>query len=458
MGCWRRIPPRAAVAEPPSSVREAAVALLHALYRRPGNTPLPVLIDDAARRHALSARDTALLTELTCGVLRTEKRLWAAVRPFLRKPEALPAPLRFLLLTACYELLFLDHVPDRATVHQAVALAKRRYGPTLGGMTNAVLRAMIRGLDHTRAADAAFLARDPRRVTADDVERLGSVPPDLALQWIHDYGPATAWDFARRASCKPAPGCRINAAHPDAAATARALREAGGQSAGPWGMLFPHPSDDLFSLLNRLEREGRVSRQGEGALLATQRIIDAIRAGTQPADSPLWDACCGRGGKSCALLEQGIHVAVASDPAQARLDDLDKALKRLRLPRPQIFCSPAQSLAATFAGRFPLILLDAPCSGTGTLARNPELRLRLGEESRATLPALQAGLLDAAWHALARGGLLAYATCALRRSENEERIASFLASRSDAQLQDQRLILPALPGQDILFLALLRKS
>lgn len=440
-----------------SSARATAVALLHALRTTADDTPLPVLIDRAARRQNLDVRDTALLTELTRGVLRTEKRLWAAVSPFLRRPESLPSPLRFLLLTASYELLFLDHIPGRATVHQAVSLARRRYGPALGGVVNAVLRAVDRNLDHIREEDASFLARNPLQATAEDVERLGSLPPDLSAQWVCDYGPAAAWNFARRAGCKPTPGCRINSAHPDAADTARTLLKAGGQVTGRWGMLFPRPDSGLFPLLDRLEGEGRLSRQGEGAQLVVQRLIDAIRAGGYPPDSPLWDACCGRGGKSCALLEQGVHVAVASDPSRARLNDLDSALTRLRLPRPQMICAPAQTLAPAFARHFPLILLDAPCSGTGTLARNPELRFRLGLESKTTLPALQTELLDAAWTALAPGGLLAYATCALQRSENEERVASFLASRSDAQLRDQHLIVPETPGQDILFLALLHK-
>ena len=446
------------VAEPSSPARAAAVALLHTLYDSPGDTPLPVLIDRTARRRNLNVKDTALLTELSCGVLRTEKRLWAAVRPFLRKPETLPTPLRILLLTACYELLFLDHIPSHATVHQAVTLTKRRYGSALGGVVNAVLRSMERDLDRIRAEDAAFLVQDPQQATTEDVERLGSLPSGLAAQWTRDYGPAAAWDFARRAGRKPAPSYRINAARPDARDTAQALQEAGGQPVGQWGILFPQTARDLFPLLDRLESEGRVSRQGESSLLLAQMLIDAIRAGDYPAAGPVWDACCGRGGKSCALLEQGIHVAVSSDPVQSRLNDFDSALKRLQLPRPQLIRSPAQRLSHRFAGHFPLILLDVPCSGTGTLARNPELRLRQTRESRAALPALQIELLNAAWHALAPGGLLAYSTCALQRSENEEQVAAFLASSPDAELRALHLIVPSLPGQDILFLALLRKA
>lgn len=445
------------MAEFASPARATAVALLESLHGAPDDTPLPVLLDRTARRRNLDVRDTALLTELVCGVLRAEKRLWALLKPFLRKPDALPRPLRFLLLTAAYELLFLDHIPSRATVHQAAGAARRRYGPALGGVVNGVLRALDRDIDHIRAEDALFLARAPEQATADDVERLGSLPPDTARQWVRDYGPAGAWTFARRAGCKPAPGCRVNAARDDAADTRRKLLEAGGQAAGRYGVVFPRPDAAIIPLLDRLEKEGRLSRQGAGALLATECLIDAVRAGGYPADAPLWDACCGRGGKSCALLERGLSVVLASDPAPGRLSGLDAALNRLQLPRPELSCSPAQTLAPALVGRFPLILLDVPCSGTGTLARNPELRLRLGPERGATLSALQTELLNAAWSALAPGGLLAYATCALNSEENEERIASFLASRADAELKEQTLIVPDFSGQDILFLALLRK-
>ena len=446
------------MAESASSARAAAVALLESLHGAPDDTPLPVLVDRVARRQNLDIRDTALLTELICGVLRTEKRLWALLKPFLRKPDSLPKPLRFLLLTAAYELLFLDHIPSRATVHQAVSLAGRRYGSALGGVANAVLRALDRDLDRVRAEDASFLARDPELATVDDVERLGSLPSDLAAQWIRDYGPAWAWAFARQAGCRPAPGWRVNAGHPDAEDTRRALLKAGGQATGRYGVVFPRPHADLLPLLERLESEGRLTRQGTGALLAAEHLIGIIHADGYPAGSPLWDACCGRGGKTCALLERGISVALASDPAPSRLRGLETALTRLSLPRPDLSCSPAQALAPALAGRFPLILLDVPCSGTGTLARNPELRLRLGLKRRTELSSLQTELLDAAWGALAPGGLLAYATCALRREENEKRIASFLASRTDAFLRTQTLIAPDFPGQDVLFIALIRKN
>lgn len=446
------------VAEQASPARVAAVALLEALHRQPDeDTPLPVLLARHGGRLHLDTRDMALLTELTCGVLRSEKRLWTLLRPFLRKPDSLSASLHFLLLTAAYELLFLDHIPGRATVHQAVGWTRRRYGPALGGLVNAVLRALDRNLERVRDEDAHFLALDPAQADAEDVERMGSLPPHLAKQWVRDYGPARAWEFARRAACKPAPGCRVNAARPEAEATRHELLRAGGQPLGRYGFVFSQEHADLPTLLGRLEAEGRLSRQGAGSLLAAEHLADVLRNDGGLAEAPLWDACCGRGGKTCILLEHGLSVTLASDPVQSRLSALDAALNRLGLPRPELARTSAQTLAPTLSTRFPIILLDVPCSGTGTLARNPELRLRLTPRRRQEISSLQTELLQTAWPVLASGGLLAYATCALSREENEERIEAFTASMSDAHLVEQNLMDSGLPGQDILFLALIRK-
>lgn len=452
-------------ATPAFSARAAALALLELLHRRPDrDVPLPVLLNEQSGRFGLDARDTALTLELVCGVLRTQKRLWALLKPFLRKPDSLPPPLRFLLLAAFYELFFLDQIPARATVHQAAGMARRRFGPAMGGLANAVLRNLDRHLAELREQDAAWLALPPERAEARDIERLGSLPAWLAEQWLHDYGPATAWNFAREASRQPVPGCRVNAVRPDAPGVREALLAHGGVPLGRTGIVFPGSpegplphEETLPAFLNRQEQAGALTRQGAGSILLAERLADVIHADAAWRDAPLWDACCGRGGKTCALLEQGVHVELASDPSERRLADMEAALRRLGLPAP---ASRRATLQETAAGLkpFPLILLDAPCSGSGTLARNPELRCRLQAQRAETVRALQKELLARAWQALAPGGLLAYATCALSKAENEEQIGHVLATSPQAVLMEQSLFAPVVPGQDVLFLALLRKA
>jgi 16S rRNA (cytosine967-C5)-methyltransferase len=134
-------------------------------------------------------------------------------------------------------------------------------------------------------------------------------------------------------------------------------------------------------------------------------------------------------------------------------------VRRLGLPEPKAVCAPEQDVHAAY----PLILLDVPCSGTGTLGRVPELRIRLTPEKLNEAERLQAEILEDAWECLLPGGMLFYVTCALNRKENEGRIAKFLAEHraehgGDASLVEQRLFLPSLPGHDALFLAVLNKS
>jgi len=134
-------------------------------------------------------------------------------------------------------------------------------------------------------------------------------------------------------------------------------------------------------------------------------------------------------------------------------------VSRLGLQEPKIACAQEQDVEAFF----PLILLDVPCSGTGTLGRVPELRIRLTPEKLNEAERLQASILEDAWSKLQTGGFLFYVTCALNQKENERRIAKFLAVHGtehggNATLCEQRLFLPELPGHDALFLAVLRKE
>lgn len=456
--------------------------------------PLPVLLDEQIRRVGADARDAALATELVHGVLRSEKRLIALLAPRLRNPAALPPAVLFLLHTAVYELFCLDHIPARATVHQTVELARNRCGSRMAGLVNAVLRSLLRdtpgpdvpGEDPPpdlpsrdtppAPAEAAppppGTAGDffPRRSGSSDVSGkaialAGSLPDWLAAMWADQYSPERALAFAERAAERPWPAYRLNPAR-DTGEARQALLSAGGIPCGEHGMVLPLRPETQTALrseeLSGLEARGDISRQGAGSQILAEYLTRRIRNDVLLAEAPLWDACCGRGGKTCALLERGVRVTLASDPSARRLDALRADIVRLGLPLPEIRLSGLEDLAGEFlrsapVRRFPLILVDAPCSGTGTLARTPELRLRLTPRRLSEAERLQALLLERAWSVLAPGGLLAYATCALNKGENEDRIAALLAADPHAFLEDQRLFPPSFPGQDSLFLALIRK-
>ncbi|WP_298068913.1 transcription antitermination factor NusB [uncultured Mailhella sp.] len=426
------------------TAREAALEVLHQVFRHPENgTPVPVLL--AEKTASLDVRDVSLTSELVYGVLRRFMLLDTVLTSHLRRPAALSPQVRMLLRLGALELLFLDGIPERATVNELVEIARRRFGQRLSSLVNALLRA---------------LARDKETVFKPLSLAEGcSLPPWLAELWGRQYGAEKALEFAHNTQTGPAPCWRVNTLRPGSGEllaewTARGYTRVGDFGFSAFGL--PQNRDragEERTLLEILERDGALTRQGAASQLLVGDIVRVIREAAFE-DVPLWDACCGRGGKSTALLEQGIRVALASDPSAFRLEDFKKSVRRLGLPMPQILCLPVQDVADSF----PLILLDVPCSGTGTLGRVPELRLRLTREKLERVVRLQREILESVWPKLEPGGLLFYATCALNKEENETQIQMFLEGHHEAEGVFQKYYFPFFPGQDAMFLSVIRKD
>ena len=431
------------------TAREAAFELLHSLFQNPGDgTPLPVMLSRAVQKYTLEARDAALLSELTFGGLRRHRLLDTLLDGFLKKPGDLSAQVRMLLRLGFYELLFMDGIPARATVSELVTLARRRFGQGLGGLVNGVLRSADR--------EAVYLHE---KVAKASPAVSSSIPDWLMKMWVKQYGEEVAEGFALNALEQAAPCWRVNMSRNGAEALreiwlARGYAPVGRCGFTSYGLVKDRDAALAEqSELEMLEAQGRVTRQGTSSQLVAEFVADWIAKDESFSDAELWDACCGRGGKTAALLEKGVKVTLASEPARFRLDELLQTLRRLDLPEPRTVCAIEQEVDA----KYPLILLDVPCSGTGTLGRVPELRIRLTPEKLNEAERIQASILEDAWGKLQEGGLLFYATCALNKKENEKQIEKFLSSQSNATLCEQRLFLPELPGHDALFLAVLKK-
>ena len=466
-----------------SPARTAAFRLLCRLHEKTDDlTPLPVLLEEAARH--IPPRDAALAAEIVYGVLRSEARLAAATAPFLKRPAALPPRLRYILAMAVFELKELDGIPARATLDQAVQLAREQFGAGLAGLVNAVLHKVCRAdslapgeaeSPPNPADSAAVTAEEDKAIHNEDIALTASLPLWLAALWRKQYGPDVALRFARLAALRPLPALRLNAAgNPDSLNSLRALLKAEGAlffspctCILPSASTIPEPgthceakkNSRIMDIADKAVRDGLASRQGTASQKIILRMAEQLR---KMADNgSFWDACCGRGGKSCALCEQDVSPLLCSDPSERRIDFLRADAKRLGLSGMKIMSGKAQDIAVAHPCAFNGILLDAPCSGTGTLARNPELKLRLNPDKLKAAAALQSELLDAVWTSLRPGGVLIYSTCALNREENEDQITAFLSRTADARLEEQELILPEHPeeeGQDILFHALLRRS
>jgi 16S rRNA (cytosine967-C5)-methyltransferase len=367
--------------------------------------------------------DNRLCTEITYGTLRWYLRLKEFSERFLSRPDKLPDEMRLTLITALYEMAFL-RVPHHGPVSWAVKHVGNRFGKGLSGVANGALRSMQRGLKDFHSPDLPPATRH-------------AMPEWLIELWMTSYGEAATLALLEASQSVPPSGLRLNRAKPGWEKERDSLLRENADSARPVGssaLAFHAP---LPWQARELIKEGRASRQSA----ASYEALEAFSPALWP--QPVWDCCAGRGGKTLALLEQGISVALASDPSAHRLDSLGKEYARLGLstpPCPTVLAVAADAVdensAAALQSRLPdsfgAILVDAPCSGLGTLARRPEIRLRRTPEDLDTLAATQRRILKAVWPGLRSGGLLIYLTCTLNPAENQDQIAAFTATHPDA--------------------------
>lgn len=388
---------------------------------------------------ALPEQERHLCSELVYGCLRAEIRIAYLLGRVLPKPERLPLPMRHILELAVYALLFQERVPDHAAVHNAVEQAERLFGRSLARVANGALRSIQRLGAATDTPE--FYVVDKKNAVADAWDglcRYYSLPRWLGDLWHEAYGPEVALNLMRRSFARPWSGVRVNARH-EAAEELRAgllhsAENGCGEAVGRWGVAFAPgelPAHVLGRSLDRWRKSGALSLQSAGSQLAVQALeLDRWKA-------PVWDACAGFGGKSAALLEQGIEVTLCTDRSWSRLRHLPDLCRELRLPRPAVCL--ADACAPPLTGWNGHILLDAPCSGLGVLARRPDIR----KGSRRTpadlrqLAALQDRMLLTLSALLQQGRELAYITCTLNPTENESAVGRLLAARPELALVRQ---------------------
>lgn len=362
-------------------------------------------------------RDRNLTAEYFYGALRQEIRLEWLLRRLLPQPEKLPQPLRRLLLAAAYGMLFLERVPAYAVLSTAVDAARCVYGSGLGRLVNGVLRSLQRWGGAVRE-DSFYAERGEAPDSPAVRARFLSLPESVYVLWERAYGRDVAERLARRSLARPAAAFRVHAGRPQAKETRRALLDAGGPEAvatGAWGVAFPGgipAAAEERERLATLTATGRISSQAAGS----QWLMDALwhRAGL--GDGPLWDACCGYGGKAALAAEQGACVGLCSDASWQRLRQLPQHFQRLDVPVPPLALADGRRPPVRlWAGN---ILADVPCSGLGVLARRPDIRRHAARI--ADFPQLQYDIALALSRRLLPGRCLVYMTCTLHPAENEQ--------------------------------------
>jgi 16S rRNA (cytosine967-C5)-methyltransferase len=376
---------------------------------------------------ATNSADAALATELVMGVLRWRRLLDFLVERYAsRAVESLDLEVLLALRLGLYQLRFLSRVPASAAVNESVELVKQARKRSAAGLVNAALRrascdAAIKGpLDALLPADAP---------PSERLSVLYSHPAWLVGRWLARYGePATR--ALLEADNRPPRLCAASLA-PGAASDAIASLAADGFDAAPSPWLSA--AIELRSVprggvgASEAFRDGRILIQDDASQMVP--LLLDVRSGQR-----VLDVCAAPGGKTARLAAQAAQgQVIAGDVHPHRLRQMRDLLSKVRAGNVH-----AVALDATaplpFVARFERVLLDAPCSGTGTLARNPEIRWRLAPGDLPALAEKQKSILRQALAALAPGGRLVYSTCSLEPEENEQVIASAVAATPGARV------------------------
>jgi 16S rRNA (cytosine967-C5)-methyltransferase len=433
----------------PSEARRVALDVLRRTFEQGAYTDRAF---QAAARE-LNPRDRALAMRLAYGAVQRRATLDHLIETCAERPVSKLDPLvRAALRVGAYELCFTQDA-QHAAVNEAVELARASRGQ---GVVNAVLRRLAR--ENTDLL-AALEDRTPGGAAT-----LHSVPSWIAEEWFDSLGADSARALLRRVNEPAEHALRANTLVTDADALAQALEVATTVPGDPPEAVVVHEQFDAHG--SALWRAGQFMPQSRASMLVAHALDP------QPGDRVL-DMCAAPGAKTthiAALMQnQGEIVAIERHIGRAR--ELEATIARMKAHN--VTVQVADAVAHRPSDLFGRVLLDAPCSGLGTIHSRPDLRWRVSPDAVQALVAEQARLLSAAALATAPGGTLVYSTCTISAAENERQIGAFLDEHREFKAIDleprfaawrhprgggQLLALPHVQGSDGFFIAALRRE
>lgn len=374
----------------------------------------------------LTVVDHSLATELVMGVLRWRSLIDCQIAKSSSPPlSKLDLEILTALRLAFYQLRWLDRIPARAAINESVELVKRARKRSAAPFVNAVLRKLAVGISPTHEApQSAITAASVAALAASSAHPLW-----LVERWTKVYGLDSALGICQHDQSVPVTAIRLR------------RTEVGGQLRSEGIELAP----GAFLASARRVQHGDITKTAtfRVGLCFIQDEASQLVAALVGRGAHILDCCAAPGGKTLAIADRNPRadiVAVELHPHRARLL---RRLLRAQDPTSEAGARNIRVVAADardlpFAAKFDRVLADVPCSGTGTLSRNPEIKWRLVPEDLADLQERQLAILRSAMAQVAAGGHLIYSTCSMEREENEDVIERSLAEGSTFRLLDCR--------------------
>ncbi len=364
------------------------------------------------RLEPLSQADRALATEIVMGMLRWRSRLDEGIAlASARALDKLDAEAMTALRLGAYQLRYLSRIPAHAAINDSVELVKRAHKRSAAPFVNAVLR---------KIATTNFESAAPAEWAPATLAREFAHPQWLVERWVAEYGLQLAHLICQQDQQVPDTDVRIDDSEIENELRGEGIELAPGALVHSARIVV---AGDITR--TRAYREARVFIQDEASQLV------ALLVGT---GARLLDCCAAPGGKTAALAARNPTAQIVAAELHAHRAELLR--KRVRATNVEIIHADALDLPA--GGGFDRVLADVPCSGTGTLARNPEIKWRLKAGDLADLHRRQVEILRAALRQLTRGGRAIYSTCSLEPEECEAVVEEVLRGEPGYELRDCR--------------------
>jgi 16S rRNA (cytosine967-C5)-methyltransferase len=396
------------------SVREAALDVIEAVEKNQSYSNL--LLNSVIEKNELPSKDIGLLTELTYGTIQRKLTLDYYLAPFIK--GKLDVWVRHLLRLSLYQIVYLDRIPDRAVLHEAVEIAKKRGHKGISGLVNGVLRSIQR-----KGIPSLEKIKDPiERVSIET-----SHPFWLVKRWEEQFGLDKTREMCEMNLVAPKQTARVN--------TTKLTREELIHNLSGIGIevkASPVTEEAVQTLRGNLVktdayRNGELTIQDESSMLVAHAL-------ELEKNLKVLDACAAPGGKTTHIAELlgGTGEVHALDLHKHKVKLIDENASRLGLSN--IFTATLDSRKAgeQFEKEsFNRILVDAPCSGLGVLRRKPDIKYAKKEADLHSLQKIQLDILSSVAPLLQKGGILVYSTCTVDKNENEGTVRSFLSDHPE---------------------------
>jgi 16S rRNA (cytosine967-C5)-methyltransferase len=372
----------------------------------------------------LIPEDRGLCHELTLGVIRNQTFLDKTIEHFSgKKLGKLDLPVLLALRLGIYQIRFMTRIPARAAINESVELVKKERLLSASGFVNAILRKVSKEIEF-----------DPTAEIADDFEKLSiktSHPLWLIKKWAQEFGFEETERLAEANNRIPQISFRANRRNEND--LLRQLDEAG----------IEYHNSNLVSVCFIVSKANRklydLAEEGELVLQDEASQLVAHLVDLQPGES-FFDVCAAPGNKTTQIINsvpsRETALYAAGDLHQRRIDTLQKNLWKAQIEGVKVRQYDAEKELPFEPETFDRILVDAPCSGTGTIRHNPEIRWSLKQEDFGDLAEKQKKILTNAAALLKKGGTIVYSTCSLEEEENEKVVEDFLRENPEFKLSE----------------------